>query len=407
MGLTNLYTPKQIEVLKSYKRPFRLMVNYGAKRSGKTVVDNDIFLMELKRVRKLADEKGVPTPQYILAGYSSKTIQSNILQELSNKYGINFNFDKHGNFELFGVKVVLAYTGSIAGLGAIRGMTAWGAYLNEASLANELVFKEILDRCSADGSRIICDTNPDNPQHWLKTTYIDNASDESRIVSHHFVLEDNTWLDPQYIKDTKARTPKGMFYDRDILGMWVSGEGMVYQDFDKNRMSVTADELPTNLEYFAGVDWGFEHHGSIVVCGKDYRTGKVYLVEEHTKQYKQIDYWVKLAKKLQNKYGSMVFHADSARPEYVARFQEEGLETYNANKNIMLGIETCAKLIAEDKFRVNSDGVDEFYNEIYQYIWNEKTGKPVKEGDHAMDSFRYAIMGLGQGGLDSFKSDYF
>ena len=154
----------------------------GAVRAGKTQIDNDLFLLELKRVRKIADELGVDEPMYILAGVSSKTIQNNILQELTNKYGIDFHFDKHGSFTLFGVKCVTAFTGSISGLGAIRGMTAFGAYINEASLANQAVFNEIDSRCSAKGARIICDTNPDNPEHWLKKDYIDNQNDDAKIV---------------------------------------------------------------------------------------------------------------------------------------------------------------------------------------------------------------------------------
>ena len=162
MAISELYTPKQVQVLKTLRRTdWRLLINYGAVRSGKTVVDNDAFLMELRRVRQVADKLGVKEPMYILAGYSSKSLQNNVLQELTNKYDINFQFDKHNSFTLFGVKLVQTFTGSIAGLGAIRGMTSFGAYINEASLANEEVFNEILNRCSAQGARIICDTNPD------------------------------------------------------------------------------------------------------------------------------------------------------------------------------------------------------------------------------------------------------
>ena len=133
MSLNNLYTAKQKQVIKTLNRnDWKLMINYGAVRSGKTVVDNDIFLLELLRIKEVADKLGTSEPMYILAGYSSKSIQNNVLQELSNKYGIDFKFDKHNSFKLFGVKVVQTFTGSISGLGAIRGMTAFGAYINEA-----------------------------------------------------------------------------------------------------------------------------------------------------------------------------------------------------------------------------------------------------------------------------------
>ncbi|KRM06983.1 PBSX family phage terminase [Liquorilactobacillus ghanensis DSM 18630] len=392
MALSKLYTPKQIQVLQTLKRTdWRLLINYGAVRSGKTVVDNDVFLFELRRVRKLADKLGVDEPMYILAGYSSKSLQNNVLQELSNKYGIDFKFDKHNSFKLFGVKVVQTFTGSIAGLGAIRGMTSFGAYINEASLANEEVFNEILNRCSAPHARIICDTNPDVPTHYLKADYIDNDDPKAGVVSYHFVLDDNTFLPHDYIQHMKAGTPSGMFYDRSILGLWVSGEGMVYRDFNKDVMVIPKSKLPGNLTYYAGVDWGYEHKGTIVVMADDDQ-GNTYLVEEHTKQYKEIDYWVRVAKEIQGRYGSRIrFWADSARPEHVARFRREHLNCYNANKSVLSGIESVAKLMKDSHFFVVKEAIDKFLDEIYQYIWDEKTGMPVKANDDVQDAVRYAI----------------
>lgn len=385
-----MYSERQIEVLRKYKQGFRLMINYGAKRSGKTVIDNDLFLMELRAVRKRADTKKIKEPQYILAGVSSKTIEQNILNPLRNKYGIEFKFDKHGNFTLFGVKVILAYTGSIGGLGAIRGLTSFGAYVNEATMANKYVFKEIMDRCSEDGAKIICDTNPDHPQHWLKVDYLDNDKPEVRTVSTHFTLEDNeAFLGEEYINDQKAMTPSGMMYERDILGLWVSGEGMVYQDFDKKRMLV--DEVPKNLHYYAGVDWGFEHKGSIVLFGDDDK-GNTYLIEEHTKKHKFIDYWVKIAKDIQKKYGyDVTFFIDGARPDNYNEFLRNGISARNANKARMAGIESVAKLMKLGRFFVLSSAVQSFLDEIYTYIWDENTGEPVKQNDDVMDAMRYAI----------------
>lgn len=392
MGLENIYTKKQIEVLKSYKYDdWKILINYGAKRSGKTVIDNDLFLYELKRVKSLADDLEDSSPMYILAGYSSKTIQNNVLQELSKRFGLEFKFDKHGSFELFGVKVVTAYTGSVAGVAGIRGMTSYGAYINEASVANREVFDEIISRCSIKGARIICDTNPDNPEHWLKKEFIDNHDEKAKIKSFHFTIDDNTFLDKEYIESRKANTPTGMLYDRNILGLWVAGEGMVYKDFNKETMSITKEELPDNLTYYCGVDWGYEHFGSIVVLADD-EDGNVYLVEEHSYQYKEIDDWVEIAKDIQNKYGWFIhFWCDSARPEYVYRFKKENLKAYNANKAKLSGIEAVARKIKQDKFRVVKENTTLFYSEIYQYVWNGKTGEPIKENDDCLDAVRYAV----------------
>lgn len=392
MTVKELYTPKQIQVLHTLKRKdWRLLINYGAVRSGKTVVDNDVFLFELRRVRKLADELDVAEPMYILAGYSSKSLQNNVLQELTNKYDMQFKFDKHNSFKLFGVKVIQTFTGSIAGLGAIRGSTAFGAYVNEASLANEEVFNEILNRCSAPHARIICDTNPDVPTHYLKKDYIDNKDKQAGIISYHFTIDDNTFLPAEYVQHMKAGTPSGMFYDRSILGLWVSGEGMVYRDFNKDTMVVPKSQLPDDLTYYVGIDWGYEHKGVIVVMADDSQ-GNTYLVEEHTRQHEEIDYWVNVAKDICNRYGSRIrMWADSARPEHVARFRREHFNIFNANKSVLSGIESVAKLMKEHRFFVVKESIDKFLDEIYQYIWDEKSGLPVKESDDVQDAIRYAI----------------
>lgn len=399
MGLSAVYTPKQMAVIKSYKRHrWRFIINHGAKRSGKTVVDNDLFLLELKRARKQADILGVKTPMYILAGYSSKSVQNNVLTELTNKYGINFQFDKHGSFTMFGVKVVQTFTGSIAGLGAIRGMTAFGAYINEASLANREVFEEIKDRCSMPNSLIICDTNPDVPTHYLKTDYIDNKDPAANIYSCHFTLDDNSkFLPANYITQQKAGTPSGMLYDRTIRGLWVAGEGMVYQDFDERSMVDEHIDVPAGSTLYCGVDWGYEHKGSIVVMA-DTPMGDTILVEERTAQHQEIDYWVKQAKQIQVQYGREIpMWADSARPEHCARFVEENINCRYADKSKLSGIEEVAKRMKQGHFFVSRDGIlaegrhGAFFDEIYQYIWDEKTGEPVKQNDDVMDAIRYAI----------------
>ena len=389
MNLNRLYTPKQIEILKrTNTEDFFILGLHGAKRTGKTVINNDIFLRELIRVRKIADNLKIKEPMYILAGVSSKTIQNNVLQEIYNRYQLDIKFDKHNSFTLFGVKVVQAFTGTIGGLGGIRGMTAFGAYVNEASLANEKVFKEIISRCSGDGARIVFDTNPDNPEHWLKKEYIDSKSEN--IISYHFELDDNTFLSPRYIQNIKESTPSGMFYDRDIRGLWVTGEGVVYSDFDSNKHFINDVDNIEFEAYIAGVDWGYSHFGSIVVFGID-KLNNWYLLEEHAKQFKEIDYWADVALDIKARYGNINFYCDSARPEHVERFRRERIRAINADKSVLSGIEEVARLIKLGRFFVVSDKVKVFKKEIYNYVWDEKTGNPVKENDDVMDSMRYAI----------------
>jgi len=389
MDLTKLYTKRQLDVLHYiWNHDWFICGLHGAKRAGKTVVNNDTFVTELSRVRKIADRLGVDEPIYILAGTSSTSIQNNVLQELYNKYGFEPKYDKHGSFVFCGVKVVQVYTGSISGLKRARGFTAFGAYVNEASLANEIVFKEIISRCSGEGARVVWDSNPDNPNHWLNRDYI--GKNDGKIIDFSFKLDDNTFLSKRYIDSIKAATPKGKFYDRDILGLWTVAEGAIYADYDTKIHVV--DELPDMRRYFAGIDWGYTHYGSIVVVGEGV-DDNYYLVDGVAAQFKEIDWWVEQARKLTDFYGNMPFYADSARPEHVARFDNEGFDISNANKSVIAGIELIAKLFKEQKLYVKRDFVPRFFDEIFQYRWKENSTRdePLKEFDDVLDSVRYAL----------------
>ena len=314
MSLGDYLAPKQLEVLHSYLNDdFGMMILTGAVRSGKTFIDNLLFIYELRRTARLAKEHGDKHPQYILAGASSDSINKNVIISCMNQFGVEFKLDRHGHYHLFGVDITPVSTATMAGLKGARGFTAYGGYVNEATLGVEPVFQEILQRCSMPGSHIIVDTNPDNPQHWLKVDYIDKEDKKMKKLVYHFTIDDNTHLAPDYVERIKASTPSGMYYDRAIKGLWVTGEGAVYKDFDERTMTIEREDLPDNLTYTAGVDWGFDHPTAIEVIGHDDK-GNYYLVDEAYGQFEQVDpHWIKVANEFRNRYGpSMPFYCDTA-----------------------------------------------------------------------------------------------
>lgn len=390
--IDELYHKKQQEVFKfAMNNDYFMLINHGAKRTGKTILDNDLFLYELRRIRKIADKLNIKLPQYILAGADLGALQRNVLNELTNKYDIEFHFDKHNRFILFGVQVCCFGHSKINDLVRIRGMTAFGAYINEGTMANEEVFNEIKSRCSGEGARILIDTNPDQPEHWLKTNFIDKA-DGKVIQEYRYVLDDNTFLSERYRNNIKESTPSGMFYDRDINGLWVTAEGVVYQDFNKDIHYIHKEKLKdiNFTKYYAGVDWGYEHPGVIVLLGDDDK-GNTYLIKEISAQHKEIDWWVEEAKKIQKKYGNIKFYCDTARVEHIDNFNKNGVRALYADKSVLSGIEQVAKKFKNNTLFVVYENVSLFKKEIYMYSWNEKTGEPIKLWDDVMDALRYAI----------------
>lgn len=386
-------TPKQKEVMDSFinEKP-KILIASGAKRAGKTFVFILLFLMHLAKY----EGQGL---SFIIGGATQASIRRNILDDMESILGKELKLNKANAITVFGNKVYCFDGAQSDSWKKARGFTAAGALLNEGTALHDMFVKEVISRCSYKGARVLIDTNPENPAHSVKKDYIDKdgqmlESGRLNIRAFNFTLFDNTQLDPEYVESIIAATPSGMFTDRDIYGMWVSAEGVIYKDFKKEVHYITQEQFekqrPKIVKWFAGVDWGYEHFGSIVVLGKT-SDGTIYLVEEHAAQHEEIDYWVKVAKGIKERYGNILFYCDSARPEHVRRFRREKIKALNADKKVVAGIEEIGRLYKLKKFFIVRDAVKRFDDEIYMYVWNEKTGEPVKLWDDVQDAIRYAI----------------
>lgn len=414
-----LFTPKQKEIIELSRKPdLKLLISHGGTGSGKTYVNNYIFLQALKRVRREAtDTKGKAfIPKVILAGYKNENIEHNIISSLRDEFGLDIKFDKKGNFKLFGVRVVTTHTKDRTGVNAIRGMDAWFAYINEGTLANRGVIEEIDNRLrGGENPFMIIDTNPDHPNHWLKSKYIDTCYElgEERdskkeeeglkkpgYYAVHSTPEDNPYNSKQYMERIYSR-PAGPSRER-ALGYWTTGEGAVYAHFDPNAHYISESQLPPRsafTEFFCGVDWGYRDPTAFVLCGKAsvWDEEKVtmkevtYLLEEITKSETSIKFWEALAEKWMDEYGrSLPFYCDH-QPERTSHLTDIGANASNAIKPITIGIESVTELMEEGRFFVVNEKVKIFKNEIGEYEWNDKTGEPNDRNNHVMDALRYAI----------------
>lgn len=198
-------------------------------------------------------------------------------------------------------------------------------------------------------------------------------------------------MDGRYIREIKDTTPKGMFYDRGIRGLWVSGDGVVYPEFDRNVHVISPDQAKRMIfdRFLAGVDWGWEHFGAIVVIGV--QGDAYYVIEEHAAQHKYIGEWINVAKDIIRRYGNIPFYCDPARTEHISAFQNAGIRAYLANNRVLSGIEEVATLMTKKKFFIVYEQCPRFREEIFKYVWKKNTGEPLKENDDVLCAIRYGI----------------
>ena len=377
---------KKVISCMKYENP-KILICSGAKRSGKTYVLTFVFLMHISKFKN----KGY---SFIIGGTTQASIRRNILNDLEAILGKSINLSKDNHFRLFGNKVYCFDGANADSYKKARGFTAYGAFLNEATTLHDSFVKEVISRCSGEGARIYMDTNPENPTHSVKTDYIDKdgqmlSNGQLNIKAFNFTLYDNTFLNKEYVESIEASTPSGMFFDRDILGIWVASEGVVYQDFNKDIHYIK--EVNTGFKkIFCGVDFGWEHYGSMVVVGLGL-DDKYYLIKEYAYKHKDIEYWIGIAKEIIKEYGNINFYCDYARPDYVHKLQVNGIRAINAKKDVLEGISTVATLFKTNKLLILEDNVNIFKTEIYNYVWAKGKDEPIKQHDDVLDSLRYAI----------------
>lgn len=378
---------KKVISCMKYENP-KIMICSGAKRSGKTYVLIFVFLMHISKFK----DKGY---SFILGGTTQASIRRNILNDLESILGKSITLSKDNHFKLFGNKIYCFDGANADAYKKVRGFTSYGAFLNEATTLHDSFVKECISRCSGEGARIYMDTNPENPTHTVKVDYVDKdgqrlSNGQLNIRAFNFTLYDNTFLNKEYVESIVASTPSGMFTDRDILGIWVASEGVVYQDFNKQKHYVKDISNIQFKKYFTGVDFGWEHYGSMVVVGLS-TDNKYYLLKEHAYQHKDIEYWINIAKDIKAEYGNINFYCDHARPDYINKLLVNGIRAINAKKDVLEGISTIATLFKTDKLLILENNVKRFKEEIYNYVWKTGKDEPVKVYDDVLDSLRYAI----------------
>jgi phage terminase large subunit len=290
----------------------------------------------------------------------------------------------------------------------MTGMTAQGWYGNEVTLQHEFTIQEAFTRISGPDARVLWDTNPDYPEHPIKLEYINKSGERLstgrlRVQSWHFSIDDNPHLPYDYVENLKATTPRGMWYDRRIKGLWVAAEGLVYELFDRAVHVVKPFIVPEGWQRYRAIDFGYTNPFVCLWGAVDY-DGRLYIYDEH---YRTQTLIADHATAIRGRPGDFLATVADHDAQERAELNQEGIGTLPARKDVALGIQRVAERLV-----VQPDGYPRLFisgncvnliRELGKYSWEErKADKPVKEeprkiDDHAADALRYMIMQLDEG----------
>lgn len=406
-SLAGLISPKQFDSI--VRSTARLNLWEGSVRSGKTIGS-------LYRWSNFV--LNGPAGDIILSGKTGDTIKRNVVNPLTDMFPGEVHYKKGaGELILAGrqVEVISAYDERSEG--RIRGMTIAGAYCDEVTLFPESFFTMLLSRMSVRGAKLFGTTNPDSPFHWLKTDYIDRAG-ELDLRVFHFDLEDNPFLDPEFVRQLK-REYTGLWFQRFIKGLWVLAEGVVYDGWDESRHVVKTP--PHGYEHkhrILAVDYGTSNPCTFGLFGWDAPGGRIVLEREYYfdaekagRQKTDSQYADDLEDFIAGGRPSVVY-VDPSAASFIAELKARargklaklaGIRIAQADNSVLEGIRFVSGLLSRGRFVVD-ESCAETRKEFGAYVWDPRAQQkgedaPLKKHDHCMDRNRYGLYThFGRGG---------
>lgn len=404
---TSKWSKKHLELLARPYNDFKFFtLMSGAVRSGKTVTQIAKAASELIPLR--AD-----VGKILISGKSKETIFNNILLELFTLYGKkNCDYDSTAgrlivNSRILGSKndayIRIAGANKKGNEGAIWGDTFALWLADELTLHTRNFVNLAITRLSAENSKIIATTNPDDINHFIFKEWINNPEKEKIFEYLFFEITDNLNLDPNYIENVKASF-SGVYFDRMIKGLWVIAEGLVFPEFNKDIHIITPEEIQKNIdsgyykEFIGGVDWGYSAEMAAGVLGVT-RDNHFHLLAEYYKKGKltaDVIAWFKEQQKWLNKKLNFIF-CDSAEPDRIEELVLANLNAYASEKEIAAGLNTVRTCFRNNHIKLGTHCVNT-QNEVLtlRYPQEGETGYGSETifigNDHASDgALRYPI----------------
>ena len=386
----------------------RVNIWEGSVSSGKTIASIIAWL-------DFVAHHAPPSGRLFMIGRTKDTLYRNVLApilEMLPPGDPSIRYTKGANTAvIFGREVDVLGANDVSAESRIRGATIAGAYIDEATLLpGEGYWSQLLNRARVPGARLFATTNPDGPMHWFKTTVIDRA-DELGYTTTHFVLEDNPGLTDEYVAQVKAENV-GLWYKRNILGLWVLAEGTIWDMWAPERHLV--DDLPDLHRVMLAVDYGTAGVFAALLLGEGRVDGRerLYVAREWRWDAKanrrqltdaefsarlraQVDTW---AEDIPAAYELDRVHVDPSASSFITQLHRDGWERVRgADNDVGDGIREVATLFGADRLLVHSS-CEGLTKEIPGYVWDAKAAlagedRPVKANDHSCDAMRYGVRG--------------
>lgn len=394
----------------------------GAIRSSKTITTI---------IRYLSFIGHSPHTTFAMAGVTMGALKRNVVEPLTQILDLlqlpyeYHKFDGEIILRNPSKKITLFGLDKLGSDEKIKGFTCAGAFLDEVTIMNKEAVYMLLSRNSLSGAKIFMTCNPGNPNNFVHTDYVTNEDliNDGTVLVENFTLEDNPTLDPEYVRYLKSLyPPDSVFYKRNILGEWVSGQGIIFDSFtDDNIFSGDVDlddydYLEVSSDYGTSSTTCYSLVG--VKCHMDYNQFDV--IAEYgydaTKEVggqtdvERVDDIVDFQDKYHLGFDNVFYCSHDAGSLKTALIKDDRvlMDILSFMPDTLECIHVMSSLFYQNHLRIH-ESCTETIKQIKGYEWDSKAAqrgedKPVKKDDHYVDSMRGVIMNhlFDAGGIGGF-----
>lgn len=400
------FSKKQLQVLfwwqsPQYKDKFAIIAD-GSVRAGKTVI------MSFSYVRwAMMNFDGV---NFGMAGKTIGSLRRNVIRDLkrmliSEHYHVKDNqsenmltVSKNGKtnyFFLFGGT-------NEASQDLVQGITLGGFFFDEVALMPESFVAQATSRLSVEGSKAWFNCNPDSPYHWFKLQWINQLA-KKNAIRIHFLMKDNPSLSEETLRRYDSMY-SGVFYLRYILGQWAMADGLVYDNFDREKMVVDIPKEPVWEKQWISIDYGTQNATVFKLWslfkGTWYNNAEYYYSGRETGRQKTDEQYIDdledffFEHDLSRKNVKLI--VDPSAASFKKALRNRGFGVVNANNNVLDGVRFMMTQMNLGKMKW-TEASQHTLKEFGSYMWDKKAADRgedavVKEHDHCLDADRYFAM---------------
>lgn len=362
-------------------KKYRYIINQGGSSSSKTFSVLQLLTL-IAQKRKITID---------IASESVPHLKRGVLRDLPQVFeqmGLNLDtmLNRSDNFITFGngSKINLI---ALDNPGKARGSRRDILFINEANLIPYETAEQLLIRTH---ETIFIDYNP-TQAFWVHNEIMPKNPDRALLIKTTY--KDNQYLPQSEIDELESRKGDGNNNFWRVYGLGELGiaEGLVFENV--NARTITDEELARFDTVYQGIDWGYIHPFVFIKCCYDDELKKLYVFDEIYQSRLSLQNSMELVREKQV-YGDII--ADSANPQSIGEFWDNGFSIYPANKGAgsrdfgYRWLQSLNEIIIDPVRCPNT--LKEF--QTMEYL-KDKDGKYIndypKVMDDAVDAIRYAM----------------